>query len=50
MVGLREPFKFESYVDWYFELSYKGFFDCFGRTKDVRKKIQHADHRLVLDC
>jgi hypothetical protein len=50
MVGLRESFSFESYTDWYFKLSCKGFIDCFGRTKDVRERIQSSDERLVLDC
>lgn len=50
MVGLRESFSFESYGDWYIQLSCKGFVDCFGRTKDVRKYIQYSDERLVLDC
>lgn len=50
MVGLRESFTFDSYGDWYTKLSCKGFVDCFGRTKDVRKKIQASDARLVLDC
>lgn len=50
MVGLREAFVFESYGDWYVKLSCKGFIDCFGRTKDVRRRIQYSDERLVLDC
>jgi len=50
MVGLRDEFSFSSYGDWYWKLSYKGFFDCFGRTKDVRKKYQSSDERLILSC
>lgn len=50
MVGLREPFVFDTYGDWYCKLVGKGFVDIFGRTKPVRKAIQGTDNRLVLEC
>ncbi len=50
MVGLREPLQFNSYFEWYTKLSWKGFFDCFGRTKAERKRLQSADESSILSC
>lgn len=50
MVGLREELHFSNYFEWYMKLSYKGFLDCFGRTKDERLRLQHADTSSILFC
>lgn len=50
MVGLRQSFEFNSYLEWYTKLSWKGFFDCFGRTKSERKRLQTADDSSILSC
>jgi hypothetical protein len=50
MVGLREELKFDNYFEWYTKLSCKGFVDCFGRTKDKRLQLQHADSSSILFC
>lgn len=50
IIGIKQAFKFESYVSWYVQLSRKFIKDKWGRNKPMRKKLQKSPTKVILPC